>query len=739
MADFNITNKIRIAPADNSQWCFNFSDENDALAAYALCVDLNEGISIPFKAAITVLCKEKVSREKLYKLLGQKVEFSLVQEETSTVAAVLKRVRRYEGIVTSAAFGGRVLTVGDEPSDKINCFRYELCIEPEMIKMGFVRKIRNWSSEYNIASILKTIFNDYNMEVAIPESMFSQGEENYALLKNSGFVFEQNETDLDFINRLCKNFSLNYTFAYEEETHNPPKYLVHFSRSFITLPNLPVYTDENLFVHAATSDGRNIVFNTEITRFLDHSFSKNTVFSANFEEVLNESCLNNDDSNLMQPESGYEDGDDNDALGIANKLLEEYRRSSAAKTSINRRSRCLISAANLLYVPGSMLTVREDETDSSGADDKWVVVREIMRFNSNYPKKVFGYSDTLAADEGKVRQNLACIAHVINDSDRLDTLGAMGVFDRLKWETTLPQTLTLTDDSHEKTLTSEVPDDNLSVTKGVVCDKNGNTDKDQAKSDEIIPDDANLFYPNKFYFKPAGTNAVLVAEYVSDSNFEDYANSIPKIGSHVLVMKTDNEYFFMGYMYSTPGIDSNAINLITEKPVSSSLSINNENSLEIDIGLNGIEVSDYSSSAARIKDAIMKGTLSLGIITPLGNIDNTTGYWNYFVSEEYTLNLKNITEKEGKGTISDDSKTDNIRNCTLKIVEKIKEDRQKAAEHAAAVRNKKNENQNTEDEENLYNLYMDSLNNDMTVLNGLSKAILDKINDIKTKLGLEEF
>ena len=161
---------------------------------------LNEGISLPFRAEVALFSEKPFSKKELDSCLGIKTELTLMQYNTE---GLQNRGRKFQGIITAYRSVGLVSELGSTASGK-DCYCCEITIEPEMTLMGIKRRTRSFDSGSTPADIISGIFEEYHLKCRFDNELFDN-------LPTEGQIAQQsNETDLNFINRICFNYGFNY-------------------------------------------------------------------------------------------------------------------------------------------------------------------------------------------------------------------------------------------------------------------------------------------------------------------------------------------------------------------------------------------------------------------------------------------------------------------------------------------------------------------------------------------------
>lgn len=195
-----------------------FNNTND-IQDVAYAVEVTAGISIPFTLKLTVLSSLKPSRTELKNdLLFSNYTVSLKQDNEGHEALTgrVKRQRKFKGIVTSYAFKGSIPSAQDSAH---SCYVYELTIEPKLVLLSLKKRTCHYSG-MTVIEIIKELFKKHDLQSYCEIDLNNFGEDKF---DDRSFVFEQNhETDLEFLNRLCRQFSINYCFDDNEDAIKLP-------------------------------------------------------------------------------------------------------------------------------------------------------------------------------------------------------------------------------------------------------------------------------------------------------------------------------------------------------------------------------------------------------------------------------------------------------------------------------------------------------------------------------------
>lgn len=160
-----------------------------------LSLEVNEGISIPFRAKLKFCSKEKLTKDKLKALLSSDLKITLKQ---TNAEGTTTRDRIFKGIVVSFQDLGIYQQI-TENSQKIFIYAYELTLMPEIIKLGYKKHNRSFENK-NLDEVLETVFKDENLVVdTAKENHDSQLWVDKPLVDDL-VLSQAQESDLEFVN-----------------------------------------------------------------------------------------------------------------------------------------------------------------------------------------------------------------------------------------------------------------------------------------------------------------------------------------------------------------------------------------------------------------------------------------------------------------------------------------------------------------------------------------------------------
>ena len=508
--------------------------------AFAFRCTVSEGISLPFRAEVTLFSDSALTPEDLESCLLMKTELSLMQYDTT---GTLCRGRKYQGVITSYNALGLISDLeGYEPMT--DCYGYEIIIEPEMVLMGLDPRTRSFSSEKTPAEIITEIFGEYNQKCRFDPGLFDR-------MPDHGQIAQQNnETDLNFINRICFNYGFNYTFELESPEDEFSAVSVVFSRGYCTgnsheitgnthtgLSEIPCLTgktgnrlfgDRSVFLDRLVRTG--IAGSGSIRRNSGALRNGVPFFRNGFEPVRGE---------------GSHPGESIYAFG---------KESSIALDRLSR-NRTLISARDFAVASGIVL-----DTGTT----RYLTVRVRFGFNLNFPKTFRG---SRSYPENEDELNLTAVAVPIPENST-ETLGPLCCFGPIPENPTAATAFAITDiprpgrssrtagasDLRSSAVLKEENGSNAMIVQATVCDKSGVTLSTSGTTTVcpgmiVTSDNDNTAFPAMFYALPDGNSAkVIEVNYVSMSGSAAPLGNFPKIGEKVLLLYTGSSYYFMGYL-----------------------------------------------------------------------------------------------------------------------------------------------------------------------------------------------
>ena len=505
--------------------------------AYAFRCAVSEGISLPFRAEVALFSDTELTPEDLESCLLVKTELTLTQYDTT---GALSRGRKFQGVITS--YNALGLISDPEGYELLtDCYGYEIVIEPEMALMGLEPRTRRFNSGKTPAEIITEIFGEYQQKCLFDPKLFDKMPECGQIAQQS------NETDLNFINRICFNCGFNYIFELEAPEEEFSALSVVFSRGYRTgngheitgnthsgLSEIPcrtgktgnrLFADSTVFLDRLVRTG--IAGSGSIRGSAGTARNGTPFFRNGFEPVRGE---------------GRHPGES----------IDTFLRESAAALDRLSRNRTLISARDFAVASG--ITLDTGKT-------RYLTVRTRFSFNLNFPKN-FRKTQNFPAAENEL--SLAAVAVPVPENTG-DTLGPLCCFGPIPENPAPATAFVITDmprpgrenlraggqDLRSNAILKEDAGNNAMIVRATVSDKSGST---ASQGTVVISENDDTAFPAMFYAIPEG-GSVIEANYVSMAGGAAPLGNFPKVGEKVLLLYVGSSYYFMGYLP-----DGNALN-----------------------------------------------------------------------------------------------------------------------------------------------------------------------------------
>ena len=510
---------------------------------------LNEGISLPFRAEVALFSEKPFSKKELDSCLGIKTELTLMQYNTE---GLQNRGRKFQGIITAYRSVGLVSELGSTASGK-DCYCCEITIEPEMTLMGIKRRTRSFDSGSTPADIISGIFEEYHLKCRFDNELFDN-------LPTEGQIAQQsNETDLNFINRICFNYGFNYfneliTPENAAEGDDP-----EFSES------CTVFSRGWKVSNATQIIGNTLTGQQEITctvgemtakSFGSGKVSLNRLISSGYMgsgSIGGITGLGSEAADSQVIMNGFETrrGEGSAANDAVSAFAAE---SSQALTRLSS-GHALISAGDFAIAPG--LTLKS-------GDDSYLAVRVSFSFNTSFPQG-FKAAPKYPAEEQELR--LLAVAVPLPEENTEDTLGPLCCFGRIpenpSSDTAFPfigiprpgrgtgmsgirqEIASLTAAAAQNSGESDTL-----IYRATVCNASGKYGTGTGlEPGMIIPaSDDDTAFPAMFYAIIDGASAAVKVNYVSIAGGSAPLGNFPKVAQRILILMTGGSYYLLGYL-----------------------------------------------------------------------------------------------------------------------------------------------------------------------------------------------
>ncbi|WP_274968231.1 phage late control D family protein [Succinimonas amylolytica] len=514
------------------------------------CV-LNEGISIPFRAEITLFSDKQLARKDLDSCLRVKTELAVMQYDT---AGLLCRGRKFQGIITAYKSLGLVSDIsGSFAGD--DCYGYEITLEPEMVLMGLKRRTRSFDSSSTPADIITGIFEEYHLKCLFDNALFDS-------IPDHGQIAQQNnETDLNFINRICFNYGFNYFFEFAETDSSTAEDSTAFSEA------LTVFSRGWRVSNATQITGNTLTGLQEIPCTVGEQTSENFGSgTVSLTRLVNSGYMGagniDGDEEALQSENtdspvftgGFESRR-GEGSGT-NDSIASFASDSCTALDRLTSGHEIISAGDFAIAPG--LSLRLDSQSH-------LLVRAAFSFNIAFPE---GFKAARDYDQEEQELRLVAVAVPLPD-DTQDTLGPLCCFGRIPENPTAESAFQLTGiprpgqglgmhriASEKAALTANPSGESAPlIYRATVCDATGQygagdgASSGDTKPGMIVPaSDDDTAFPAMFYAIIDGAAAAVVVNYISISGGSAPLGNFPKIAQRILIIMAGGSYYLMGYL-----------------------------------------------------------------------------------------------------------------------------------------------------------------------------------------------
>ncbi|WP_406547837.1 contractile injection system protein, VgrG/Pvc8 family [Succinimonas sp.] len=518
----------------------SFVRECPLAAAWPVRCSVSEGISLPFRAQVTLFLDNPLTQKELEDCLLLKTRLEMSQQDTT---GAMRRGRTFHGIITSYNALGLLSDINDTAPGN-DCYGYEIVIEPEIALMGLNLRTRSFPPDNSPADIISSIFAEYNLPCSFDVDLFDK------LPSQGQAAQENNETDLNFINRFSFYYGLNYVLELPEDTEEgDPSFApatAVFSRGWRTGRGRR-FTGNTLTEAEEISC---IIGSKEAASFAQGPLELDRLVKTGFAGIgsIRGSSVIPGAARTAPPVflKGFET-----VRGAGKKPGEEilaFGRESAQALDRLFSDRTLIKAHDFAVASGQPLLVNKS---------RYLTVRSRFSFNLALPKGFRRASGCPAAEE---ELSLTAVAVPFPD-DAADnvTLGPLCCFSRIPdnpnpgnafviSEIPRPgQSFNLTGAPALRSDAAGASGGNsdTEVCEATVCDSAGKTGSPGTVAPAADDDTA---FPARFYARIDGSDTAITANFVSFGGSQDPLGNFPKIGQKILLLHAGNSYYFMGYL-----------------------------------------------------------------------------------------------------------------------------------------------------------------------------------------------
>lgn len=502
---------------------------------------VSEGISLPFQAKVTLFYDKALTRKDLEDCLLLKTRLEMFQQDTT---GTLRRGRIFHGIITSYNALGLLSDLNDD-SPESDCYGYEIVIEPEIALMGLNLRTRSFDAESSPADIITGIFAEYSLPCSFDTGLFDK------LPQQGQAAQENNETDLNFINRFSFYYGFNYVLEPPEEPEGgepsfAPETAV-FSRGW-RVSRGRRFTGNTLTEAAEIPC---IADSKEVPSFAQGSLALDRLVKTGFagmgsirgSAIIPGAAITSPPSFLK----GFET-----VRGSGKKPGEEilsFGRESAQALDRLFSERTMIRAHDFAAASGATLLIQ---------GSRYLIARSRFSFSLNQPRGFRRAPGYPAAEE---ELSLTAVAVPFPDEAAGDaTLGPLCCFSRIPDNPSPGNAFVISEiprpgqsfnlagapalsNDIAGTSSSGGGNSDTEVCEATVCDSAGKTTAAGTVAPALDDDTA---FPARFCALIDGSDSAITANCVSFSGSQDPLGNFPKIGQRVLLLHAGNSYYFMG-------------------------------------------------------------------------------------------------------------------------------------------------------------------------------------------------
>ena len=514
---------------------------------FILKAKITEGISLPYKAVVSLLLPVMFSVDEINSMMRKEVQLTL---EVNADDLDQSRKRVFPGIISSVSYKGKIKSAIDElelseskgPRYQI---LYELVIEPHLSLASKEPRTLLYKDRKNVKEVIKGILKDrylLNCEFDIEGSGEEKDDLN-TVLSCEDFIFQQTEeTDLDYIKRLCSIFCLNFQVSYKKDESNRFIESVKFMRDTV-YPADNAVIDRNIICKQLKLNGKEWKEPIPVKDTLKDGDDYFSPF-ASFEGFVS----NNDFS-----ESGKDESSDYKYLiNYAQlpsllrepekpviKVLEKLAISHNKATSYCSEVKGLLSSDNLLFVPGVPLSFL-DETGKTIFKDN-VISRTAIECTPQIKNK-YVYED----NELKEKNSSLKVNFVVTPICFDKAVAKFVHYSRYNFTDSLNDALKIEKVQLHGT-DEKSKGDGLCIVEGEVCDSEGKTDRKNARNIDTVGQTDSSSASSFYVLLKDSSKSVVVAQFMTPEGSDLKSGITPRIGEKVFLVKQGSKYYFMGY------------------------------------------------------------------------------------------------------------------------------------------------------------------------------------------------
>lgn len=474
---------------------------------YVYSIEITEGITMPYKAILSILTVEPYKRNTLKEMLQKSVSIKIEQKFDDKTF----NIRYLKGIVTYFQDKGVIFSEEGIGKDRKNCSHYMVTVESSLSLMSSKNKTRTFKGKTPL-EVIKEVGKEYNIEF---EDVCQNKPDYYG---SKDVIFQQrNESDLRFLNRIFLAYGLNYYF-YHDEVGFEPKINITNGKNFKPYSKI-VYssgkTQTDTVPCSLTSfkgDKNSLLLSKwEFSEKLDHAGGNDISYSTG--------CL----------------FEYNKSMGRGAEIIIEAQIRKNIDTSMKYCNVDWVGeAGNIVLTPGTYLEVAGISLDPT--DKLSCVLRETSLYYETVWPSHMALPPTRNENDPMIKQKLRALE-----------------FDSIKTETdsfsfNISNTFTEDDNiSAQGNSATPLSNDNFLLTVATVSDKNGDILKTGTVEvcDEIDKNNPMMFYAVIDCAEKTPVIVNLVIPFGGNSRGLYY---FPKIGERVLLTASHGRYYLFGYV-----------------------------------------------------------------------------------------------------------------------------------------------------------------------------------------------
>ncbi len=534
-------------------------------------INLQEGLSAPFEAKVSLLVTKKIKSDYLNHLLGKPISIELRRE--TNLKGMHIGTRKLTGVIVSFVFDGIVATQSSNDASGItthtDCYSYTLTIVSRMHLLSLNKRTKMYVNESNgilsFVDVVNEIFMNYEGRLFADTQKLVK---THALLNTKAIIYQQvNESDLDFINRLCLVYGINYNTYYDAENYKEKVVfscdsdtdisgvgkesketspVLDFNNGLMTSVNCQVDYKNNLepkgqfLLHRAFYE-ENIIQNILNEGIDDIASSKLGI------EIIKNIYFSSRTLTKTISELNVE------GKKTVDEIEADIIKSSYEGLVTNNSNRFIAQSSDFVFVPGVKITIPKyiDETK-----DEFLITRTELKFRL----KIDGeYIDSnIKNEDSEIEKNLVGIK--CKSDTKLGSFCSFPMLNELSGasfsETDPFDIISRKYISQSKSVTNHVTASNhCQYYIGTVCASNGEitTKNGQVKSFNKY----DLTRNSLFYVLLSNQSKPVVAQYVASCVSELSSGlNCPKIGQKVLVIFVDGMFLIHGIIPQDDGMES---------------------------------------------------------------------------------------------------------------------------------------------------------------------------------------